>query len=96
MCTGLTLFIVISRSIISSRPSSSLSAFLLVPQMRLLLTILRISYIYLLTYLSSFWAFVVNHIVLFFYINFMQGTLEVSVRTSCPSGFVQYQCCSCI
>jgi len=26
----------------------------------------------------------------------MQGTLEVSVRTSCPSGFVQYQCCSCI
>jgi len=48
---GRTLFVVIPRLAISSRPSNPLNAFLLAPQIRLLLTILSINKLYLLVYL---------------------------------------------
>jgi len=48
-----TLFVAVSRLTISSRPYSLLSTFLLVPQIRLLLTIVRV--------LLTFFAFIYKH-----------------------------------
>jgi len=61
MCTRPTLFII-SRLTISSRPYNLLNAFILAPQIRLLLTIVRVyklcllthSLTYLLTYLLTY------------------------------------------
>jgi len=53
MCTAPTHFVVISWLLVSSRPfkSNPLSAFLLAPQIRLLLTIVRVYKLYSLAYL---------------------------------------------
>ena len=49
-----TLFVIISRLTISSRPSNPLNAFLLAPQIRLLLTSGCVYKLYLLTYLLRY------------------------------------------